>query len=34
VTSVDEAKLAARLSAIKDAGLVWQDFWMPGKSGL
>jgi hypothetical protein len=33
-TSVDEAKLAARLTAIKEAGLVWQDFWVPGKSGL
>jgi hypothetical protein len=30
-TSVDEAKFAARLTAIKDAGLVWQDFWVPGK---
>jgi hypothetical protein len=30
-TSVDEAKLAARLTAIKDAGLEWKDFWVPGK---
>jgi 3-keto-disaccharide hydrolase len=29
--SVDEAKLAARLTAINEAGLVWQDFWVPGK---
>jgi 3-keto-disaccharide hydrolase len=33
-TSVDEAKFGARLRAIKDAGLSWQDFWVPGKSGL
>ena len=32
-TSVDEAKLAARLTAIKDAGLGWKDFWVPGKTG-
>jgi hypothetical protein len=30
-TSVDETKLAARLNAIAAAGLVWQDFWVPGK---
>jgi hypothetical protein len=30
-TSVDEAKFAARLTAIRDAGLEWQDFWVPGK---
>jgi len=30
-TSVDEAKFAARLAAIRDAGLSWQDFWVPGK---
>jgi hypothetical protein len=29
--SVDEAKLAARLRAIKEAGLGWKDFWVPGK---
>ncbi len=32
-TGVDEAKLAARLTAIKDAGLGWKDFWVPGKTG-
>jgi hypothetical protein len=30
-TSVDEARLKARLRAIKAAGLGWQDFWVPGK---
>lgn len=30
-TSIDEATLAARLTAIRDAGLGWQDFWVPGK---
>jgi hypothetical protein len=30
-TSVDEARLKARLLAIKAAGLAWQDFWVPGK---
>jgi hypothetical protein len=30
-TQVDEARLKARLRAIKEAGLVWQDFWVPGK---
>jgi hypothetical protein len=30
---VDEARLAARLQAIKAAGLGWKDFWVPGKSG-
>jgi hypothetical protein len=30
-TSVDEARFAARLKAIAEAGLVWQDFWVPGK---
>jgi len=30
--SFDEAQLKRRLTAIKDAGLVWQDFWVPGKS--
>lgn len=30
-TSVDEAKLGARLKAISDAGLEWKDFWVPGK---
>jgi hypothetical protein len=28
---VDEVRLKARLQAIKAAGLVWQDFWVPGK---
>jgi hypothetical protein len=28
---VDETRLAARLTAIKDAGLGWKDFWVPGK---
>ncbi len=32
VTSVDEARLKARLQAIKAAGLGWKDFWIPGKS--
>jgi len=30
---VDEARLKARLLAIKAAGLSWKDFWVPGKSG-
>jgi hypothetical protein len=30
-TSFDEAQLKRRLKAIRDAGLVWQDFWVPGK---
>ena len=30
-TSFDEARLKARLQAIKDAGLGWKDFWVPGK---
>ena len=30
-TSVDEARLKARLQAIKAAGLDWKDFWVPGK---
>jgi hypothetical protein len=30
-TSFDEAQLKRRLKAIKDAGLGWQDFWVPGK---
>jgi hypothetical protein len=30
-TSFDEAQLKRRLEAIRDAGLVWQDFWVPGK---
>jgi hypothetical protein len=29
--TVDEARLKARLLAIKAAGLSWQDFWVPGK---
>jgi hypothetical protein len=31
VTSFDAARLAARLQAIKAAGLGWKDFWVPGK---
>ncbi len=30
-TSIDEGRLGARLIAIKDAGLGWKDFWVPGK---
>ena len=30
-TEVDEARLKARLEAIKAAGLGWKDFWVPGK---
>ena len=30
-TAVDEARLKARLQAIKAAGLGWKDFWVPGK---
>jgi hypothetical protein len=30
---VDEARLEARLQAIKAAGLGWKDFWVPGKTG-
>jgi len=30
-TSVDAARLKARLQAIQQAGLGWQDFWVPGK---
>jgi hypothetical protein len=30
-TSFDEAQLKRRLKAIKDAGLGWKDFWVPGK---
>jgi hypothetical protein len=29
-TSFDEAQLKRRLQAIKDAGLGWKDFWVPG----
>jgi hypothetical protein len=32
-TSIDEARLKARLQAIKAAGLGWKDFWVPGKAG-
>jgi hypothetical protein len=32
-TSIDEARLKARLQAIKAAGLSWKDFWVPGKTG-
>ena len=28
---VDEARLLTRLKAISEAGLGWQDFWVPGK---
>jgi hypothetical protein len=31
-TSFDEAQLKRRLQAIKDAGLGWKDFWVPGKN--
>jgi hypothetical protein len=30
-SKIDEARLKARLQAIKAAGLSWQDFWVPGK---
>jgi hypothetical protein len=30
-TSFDEAQLKRRLLAIRDAGLSWKDFWVPGK---
>jgi hypothetical protein len=30
-TSFDEAQLKRRLQAIKDSGLGWKDFWVPGK---
>jgi hypothetical protein len=30
---IDESRLKARLQAIKAAGLGWQDFWVPGKTG-
>ena len=33
-TAIDAARLKARLQAIKAAGLSWQDFWVPGKSGI
>ena len=33
-TQIDEARLKARLQAIKAAGLGWKDFWVPGKTGL
>jgi hypothetical protein len=31
VASFDEAQLKRRLQAIRDAGLDWKDFWVPGK---
>jgi hypothetical protein len=31
VSEIDEAKLKRRLQAIKEAGLGWKDFWVPGK---
>ena len=30
-TSFDETQLKRRLQAIRDAGLGWKDFWVPGK---
>jgi hypothetical protein len=30
-SSFDEAQLKRRLQAIRDAGLGWKDFWVPGK---
>lgn len=30
-TSFNEAQLKRRLTAIRDAGLGWKDFWVPGK---
>jgi hypothetical protein len=30
-TGFDEAQLKRRLQAIKDAGLGWKDFWVPGR---
>jgi hypothetical protein len=30
-TSFDEAQIKRRLKAIRDAGLGWKDFWVPGK---
>jgi len=30
-TSFDESQLKRRLQAIRDAGLGWKDFWVPGK---
>jgi hypothetical protein len=30
-TSFDESQLKRRLQAIRDAGLDWKDFWVPGK---
>ena len=30
-TAIDEARLKVRLQAIKEAGLGWKDFWVPGK---
>jgi hypothetical protein len=32
VTEIDEARLKARIQAIRAAGLGWRDFWVPGKS--
>jgi hypothetical protein len=28
---ITHSRLKARLQAIKDAGLGWKDFWVPGK---
>ena len=28
---ITESRLKARLQAIKEAGLGWKDFWVPGK---
>jgi len=30
-SKLDEGQLKRRLQAIKDAGLDWKDFWVPGK---
>ena len=31
-TNVDAGIMKARLRAIRDAGLGWKDFWVPGKN--
>lgn len=31
-TAIDGARLGRRLQAIKEAGLGWKDFWVPGKT--
>jgi hypothetical protein len=30
-SGMSESRLKARLQAIRDAGLGWKDFWVPGK---